>query len=141
MEQHGYAGDVGPAEAWELLNKDPDAVLVDVRTEAEWRYVGLPELGGIGKKTHCVSWLLYPDNRRNADFLAQLEGSGVTPDQTLLLICRSGQRSRDAAIALTAAGFRCCYNVAEGFEGPRDAEFHRGQEGGWKARGLPWVQG
>jgi rhodanese-related sulfurtransferase len=141
MGQQGYAGDVDPAQAWEMLSKDPDAVLVDVRTDAEWRYVGLPELSGIGKKAYCVSWQLYPDMRHNADFAAQVAQSGITADKTLLLICRSGQRSRDAALALTATGFSRCYNVAEGFEGPRDAQFHRGGDGGWKARGLPWVQG
>lgn len=141
MARDSYAGDVDPTEAWEILTSDPKAVLIDVRTDAEWRYVGLPELGGIGKRAYCISWQLYPDMRRNADFLAQVTDSGITPDQTLLLICRSGQRSRDAAMALTAAGFRCCYNVAEGFEGARDAQLHRGTAGGWKARGLPWAQG
>ena len=141
MGPKAYAGDVDPSQAWEILSEDPDAVLVDVRTDAEWRYVGLPELSAIGKQIHCVSWQCYPDMRHNGDFVAQIRDSGIGPEQPLLLICRSGQRSRDAAMALTAAGFRRCYNVSEGFEGPRDAQLHRGCDGGWKARGLPWAQG
>ena len=77
----------------------------------------------------------------NPNFSAELANRGVTPDQTTLFICRSGNRSAAAAIAMTAKGFTRCYNVAEGFEGPLDADKHRGTLGGWKARGLPWVQG
>ena len=140
MSEAGYAGDVGPAEAWRMLQDDPDARLIDVRTDAEWRYVGLPDLGSLGRTTLCVSWQAFPDLRRNERFVAEVAESGVTPDQTVLLICRSGQRSKDAAIALTAQGYRRCYNVAEGFEGPRDGQGHRGTSGGWKARDLPWIQ-
>jgi len=141
MAGDGYAGDIGPKKAWEILQRDPDACLVDVRTEAEWRYVGLPKLDELDKPTHCVGWQLFPDNRLNDRFTEEVKAQGVRPDQTVLLICRSGQRSRNAAIALTAAGFRCCYNVAEGFEGDKDAAGHRGTVGGWKVAGLPWGQG
>ena len=140
MSNADYAGDVGPAEAWQILADDPDARLIDVRTDAEWRYVGLPDLSRLGRQTLCVSWLAFPDLRRNEDFVAEVARSGVSPEQTLLLICRSGQRSKDAAIALTAQGYRRCYNVAEGFEGPRDPAGHRGTSGGWKVRDLPWTQ-
>jgi rhodanese-related sulfurtransferase len=141
MAADGYAGDKKPNEAWEILRRDPDACLIDVRTEAEWRYVGLPKLDALGKPTHCVSWQIYPDNRMNDRFVEDVKAAGVQPDQTVLLICRSGQRSRNAAIALTAAGFKCCYNVAEGFEGDRDGDAHRGTVGGWKFARLPWGQG
>lgn len=136
----GYAGDVSPAEAWALLERDPGAVLVDVRTDAEWTYVGLPDLTGLGKETLCVSWQVFPAMGLNPGFAAELAASGVGRDQPLLLICRSGVRSRDAAIALTGAGYRRCYNVADGFEGPCDGARHRGSAAGWKASGLPWVQ-
>jgi rhodanese-related sulfurtransferase len=76
----------------------------------------------------------------NDRFVAEVEALGVERDSPVLLLCRSGQRSRAAAIALTAAGFGPCYNVAEGFEGPHDAARHRGTSAGWKARGLPWAQ-
>ena len=128
----GYAGDLRPAEAWELLQKDPKAVLVDVRTMPEWGFVGVPRLDGIGKETICVSWQNFPDMGRN---------ERVGQDQPVLLLCRSGARSKAAAMALTAAGFGPCYNVAEGFEGDRDGDMHRGSVGGWKVAGLPWAQG
>lgn len=139
--QEGYAGDLRPAEAWALLKDDPKAVLVDVRTMPEWNFVGLPRLDGLGKETVCVSWQVFPDMGMNADFAGEVEGRGVSKDQPVLLICRSGARSRSAAMALTAAGFGPCYNVAEGFEGDRDGELHRGSVGGWKMAGLPWAQG
>lgn len=141
MAGDGYAGDVKPKEAWEILQKDPNACLIDVRTEAEWRYVGLPKLEKIGKATHCISWQIFPDNRLNDHFVEQVRAKGVRPDQPLLLLCRSGQRSKHAAIALTAVGYKSCYNVAEGFEGDRDGGGHRGTVGGWKVAGLPWEQG
>lgn len=137
----GYAGDLRPAEAWALLEKDPKAVLVDVRTAPEWNFVGLPRLDGLGKETVCVSWQSYPSMARNDSFVAEVESKGVGKGQPILLLCRSGARSRAAAIALTAAGFGPCYNVAEGFEGDRDSALHRGTVGGWKAAGLPWSQG
>jgi rhodanese-related sulfurtransferase len=141
MAADEYAGDVAPKEAWDILQRDRDACLVDVRTEAEWRYVGLPTLDALGKATYCVSWQVFPDNRQNEHFIEEVRALGIRPEQSVLLLCRSGQRSRQAAIALTAAGFATCYNVAEGFEGDKDAASHRGSVGGWKVAGLPWAQG
>ena len=134
-----YAGDVDPLGTWQALSDDPGAVLVDVRTDAEWRFVGLPDLSPLGKQTALVTWQIYPDMGLNPGFVEQVRAAGVTEVQSVYLICRSGQRSRDAAIALTAAGFARCHNVAEGFEGPLDAEGHRAVAG-WKCRGLPWRQ-
>lgn len=135
-----YAGDVDPTATWQALSEDPGAVLIDVRTDAEWRFVGLPDLSSMGKRTALVSWQGYPDMGLNPGFVEQVRAAGVTEAQSLYLICRSGQRSRDAAIALTASGFPTCFNVAEGFEGPMDEAAHRGGVAGWKARGLPWRQ-
>jgi rhodanese-related sulfurtransferase len=137
----GYAGDLRPAEAWALLKEDPKAVLIDVRTAPEWGFVGLPRLDGLGKETICISWQAYPDMARNAEFAAEVAAKGVGKDQPVLLLCRSGARSKAAAMALTQAGFGPCYNVAEGFEGDRDGDLHRGSVGGWKVAGLPWAQG
>ena len=139
--QDGYAGDLRPAEAWELLKENPKAVLVDVRTLPEWNFVGLPRLDSLSKETICVSWQSFPDMGMNAAFVEEVAARGVDKDQPVLLICRSGARSRSAAMALTAAGFGPCYNVAEGFEGDRDGDLHRGSVGGWKVAGLPWAQG
>ncbi len=136
----GYAGDVSVREAWDMLEKEPGAVLVDVRTDPEWRYVGLPDLSELEKRTVCVNWQTYPDLELNPDFADDIEIRGIGPDRTLLIMCRSGARSRDAAVALTARGYTRCYNVAGGFEGPHDAERHRGARDGWKAAGLPWRQ-
>ncbi|MBN9589207.1 MAG: sulfurtransferase [Alphaproteobacteria bacterium 64-11] len=139
-----YAGDVTPQEAWETLNADPRAQLIDVRTFAEWNFVGLPDLSALGRRVHCVEWQTFPSGAPNADFVelarAALAGAGVGADSPVLLLCRSGARSRAAAIALTGAGFERCFNVAQGFEGDRDEQGHRGSAGGWKAAGLPWRQ-
>jgi rhodanese-related sulfurtransferase len=134
-----YAGDLGPAEAYELLERDPDAVLVDVRTRAEWAYVGLPDLSGLGKAVVRVEWSRYPDGARNAAFLDELAAAGVDRDRPVVFLCRSGVRSGAAAEAATGAGYGRAYNVAEGFEGPLDGDGHRGSRG-WRAAGLPWRQ-
>lgn len=140
----GYAGDIEPPLAWELLSKEKDAVLVDVRTSAEWSFVGLSDLSSIGKQPVTIEWLSLPSMSRNADFdrlvkeaLAQLN---VGSESAVVFICRSGARSRDAAISLTRQGFRRCYNLAGGFEGDLDGDRHRAGRNGWKFYGLPWQQ-
>lgn len=136
-----YAGDVSPKEAWEILAKESKAILVDVRSQAEWTFVGVPDLANIGKRTVMLSWQVYPQMAIDPDFAAKLKPQlGADTETPVLFICRSGARSRSAAQAATAAGFKRCYNVAEGFEGDKDGSSHRGQRGGWKAAGLPWVQ-
>lgn len=135
-----YAGDISPKQAWAMLAEEPEAVLVDVRTDAEWTYVGLPDLSSVGKRTIGVMWKSYPDMAVNEGFVDDIRKVGPSPDAAILLLCRSGVRSRSAAIALTAAGFRRCYNIDGGFEGPCDARGHRGGAAGWKADGLPWEQ-
>ena len=139
MNDAGYAGDVMPAEAWKRLQDDPRAVLVDVRTDAEWRFVGIPDLAPIGKQVRLVEWQTFPDGRPNAGFSGEVAGL-LEKDQPVYFLCRSGARSRAAAIALTAMGFGPCYNVAQGFEGDKDGQSHRGSVGGWKHAGLPWRQ-
>ena len=136
-----YAGDISAKDAWDVLKAETDAVLVDVRTDAEWAYVGLPDLDGIGKRALLIPWQNFPVMAENADFARTLEDSGTQRDAAHLFICRSGQRSRFAAIAMTGLGFTRCYNVADGFEGPHDESGHRGRAAGWKADGLPWKQG
>jgi rhodanese-related sulfurtransferase len=142
---NSYAGDVSPDEAWTLLGDDPRAVLVDVRTVPEWNFVGTPDLRPLGKQALLVEWQSFPPAGPRPDFVAtvarQLAEQGVPKDAPVLLLCRSGARSRSAAIALTAAGFTRALNVDGGFEGPLDGDGHRGGVEGWKARGLPWAQG
>jgi len=139
MNSGSYAGDLMPKEAWELLRSNPDSLLVDVRTDAEWRFVGIPDLAPIGKQVQLVQWQLFPEGRPNPDFVGEVAGL-LEIEQPVLFLCRSGARSRAAAMALTAAGYGPCYNVAEGFEGDKDGEGHRGRVGGWKHAGLPWRQ-
>ena len=137
----GYAGDLSPTEAWQKLATLPRAVLVDVRTQAEWSYVGLPDLGSLAKPVHKLSWQVFPEMQVNPGFVESVQAAGIAPDQPILLLCRSGVRSVAAAKALTEQGFTQCYNIRDGFEGPGDGEKHRGRVSGWKVEGLPWVQG
>lgn len=133
-----YAGELSPSEAWGLLATDPEAVLVDVRSEAELMFVGAPDVTDLGKKLVTVEWNHWPSGQRNESFLEELRDKGVT-EGPVLFLCRSGVRSRAAAAEATAAGLAPSYNVREGFEGDLDAHHHRGG-GGWRACGLPWRQ-
>jgi rhodanese-related sulfurtransferase len=135
-----YAGELKPAEAWEMLRVDPGAQLVDVRTRPEWDFVGVPNLEAIGKRPTFLSWHIYPTMQVNPTFADELRRVAPSSDTPLLFLCRSGARSRSAAEAMTALGYRRCYNVSEGFEGRVDVEHHRGYKAGWKAAGLPWIQ-
>ena len=136
-----YAGDVSVAAAWTALEQDPRAQLVDVRTAAEWAFVGLPDLTGIGRRVHCIEWLSFPAMEPNPAFVAEVDAAlAADRDIALYLLCRSGARSRAAAIALTEAGYSKAFNIAGGFEGDLDAERHRGKNNGWKANGFPWAQ-
>jgi rhodanese-related sulfurtransferase len=136
----GYTGDVAPTTAWKILSERKDAILIDVRTRAEWSYVGQPDLGPIGKKLALVEWQVFPSMQPNPEFVGALSGAITNKEAPLLFICRSGARSAAAAKAMTAAGYSTCLNVADGFEGPLDAQGKRGSAGGWKAAGLPWRQ-
>lgn len=140
-----HIDDVDVAETWRRLSDDPKAVLVDVRTQAEWAFVGLPDLAPLSKRVLTQEWQTFPQGQVDAQFAerlsALLERQGVSHEDEIFFICRSGSRSRMAAMALSEHGFRRCRNVAEGFEGPLDPHRHRGQVAGWKAAGLPWIQG
>ena len=135
-----YAGDLDPVETYRLLAKDPDAVLVDVRTRAEWTYVGLPDLAALGRRAVLVEWQRFPDGSVNDRFVDELREAGVAAGVPVYFLCRSGVRSAAAAEAATAAGLGPAYNVAHGFEGPLD-EHGRRSLAGWKISGLPWRQG
>ena len=131
---------ISPTEVWQQIQSNPNAQLVDVRTDAEWTYVGLADLSAAGKQPVLVSWQVFPRMEVNAGFIDQLKQAGFTPDHHIYFLCRSGVRSLAAAQAAQDAGFPHAYNVADGFEGNADAEGHRGRLGGWKASGLPWRQ-
>ena len=131
---------VAPTQTWEALQADASAQLVDVRTDAEWNFVGLPDLDAAGKNAILIPWQVYPTMQRNAGFVDNLKEAGLTPDNKIYFLCRSGVRSLAAAQAARAAGFPHVFNIADGFEGPPDAEGHRGTTAGWKADNLPWRQ-
>ena len=145
VDANAYAGDVSVQEAFQMLEADPRSVLVDVRTEPEWQYVGAPDLSGVAKDVLFLSWHVYPSMRVPSDFVERLVGDlrmrGGDEASPVLFLCRSGARSRSAALAMTRAGWSRCFNIADGFEGPADGDRHRGVVGGWKAGGLPWRQG
>ncbi|HET7596381.1 MAG TPA: rhodanese-like domain-containing protein [Burkholderiales bacterium] len=128
-----YEGALLPQEAYEVLQGAPGARLVDVRTRAEWDWVG--RIPGAVE----IEFLTYPGSRPNPAFLAQLEQQ-VDKEALVLFICRSGGRSHHAAELAMQAGYTQCYNVLEGFEGGKDTAGHRNTKGGWRARGLPWTQ-
>lgn len=131
---------VSPKQSFAALLADPEAQLIDVRTDAEWQYVGIPDLREAGKRAVLISWQYFPSGNVNPDFVGDLRDAGVAADAALYFICRSGVRSLAAAAAAEAAGFTRCFNVAEGFEGHPDADGHRGTVAGWKADNLPWRQ-
>jgi rhodanese-related sulfurtransferase len=128
-----YEGALLPKEAYQLLQQAPGAKLVDVRTRAEWDWVGrIPDAVEI-------ELLTYPGSRPNASFVAELERQ-VDKETPVMFICRSGGRSHNAALLAQQAGYSQCYNVLEGFEGDKDDQGHRNLKGGWRASGLPWTQ-
>jgi rhodanese-related sulfurtransferase len=131
-----YAGAVTPDEAYALLQSEPAARLIDVRTNAERDWVGkvsVPET-----RHGAIQWTLYPGGAPNPAFLEQLEQQ-ASRDEVLLFLCRSGVRSRHAAKLATENGYRNAYDILEGFEGDKDAEGHRKSVGGWCKAGLPWT--
>ena len=127
-----YPGDVTPSEAW-ALHRAGAARLVDVRTEAEWTYVG--RVDGVP----LVQWRAFGAQQPNPRFVEQLAAQ-VPREQPVMFLCRSGVRSQSAAKVATEAGWRVAMNVLEGFEGDLDAAQQRGTLGGWRRAGLPWIQ-
>ncbi|ALG67032.1 rhodanese-like domain-containing protein [Beggiatoa leptomitoformis] len=138
---------IAPREAWRLLEENPKAILIDVRAEMEYLWIGHPK-GAIH-----IPWIDEPDWTVNPHFAAEVRKlllGGVITDHDdvehpidsipILLICRSGNRSLEAGKELVRKGFSNVYNVIEGFEGPLDHEHHRSTISGWRFHGLPWEQ-
>ena len=139
-----YAGEIEAQEAWSILKERPDAQLLDVRSAAEWTFVGLPDLSSLGKNALLVELQSFPGMTVNPRFLEMaqeaLSKASASKASPVLCLCRSGARSRQAAMMLTQAGYSAAYNISAGFEGDADPERHRGKKNGWKTAGLPWVQ-
>ncbi len=134
-EQMGlpYQGALTPSEAYEILILDPEARLVDVRTRAEWDWVGkIPN-------SIQIEWSTYPAGQPNPEFITELKHQ-VNVNALTMFICRSGARSSSAAKAATEMGYQNSYNVLEGFQGDKDEHGHRDSVNGWRKAGLPWTQ-
>ncbi len=128
-----YDGALTPSEAHEVLGLAPGAKLIDVRTRAEWDWVGrIP--GSVE-----IEWQTYPGGQPNPGFGAQLEQQ-VDREALTMFLCRSGARSHAAAAIAKESGYTAVYNIIEGFEGDRDAHGRRNNVGGWRHAGLPWTQ-
>lgn len=132
--------ELGPEEAWGLLVTEPDVRLVDVRTPQEWQLVGVPDLSDLNKDVVFVGWQLLPLMNVNPDFSAQLNAEGCDRETPMIFICRSGGRSRDAATAMTANGYRKCFNFSSGFEGKKAESLEMPEDvvPSWQKFGLPW---
>ena len=131
---------VQPKDVWDALRTDPDAQMLDVRTDAEWNFVGIADLSAAQKAPALIPWQVFPSMQVNAGFTEQMKQAGLKPDHKIYFLCRSGVRSLAAAQAAIAAGFVHSFNIADGFEGPPDGAGHRGVTSGWKASDLPWRQ-
>lgn len=146
MQSEAIVDQTTPTTAYEELRDNPDSALVDVRTVAEWTFVGLPDLQETGRQLATVEWVGFPAMAPNPAFYDQLvQTFGRELPGTLFFICRSGARSLAAARlvaerAAQAGGHIRCVNVREGFEGDLDPEGRRGRLNGWKQAGLPWRQ-
>ncbi|WP_029151881.1 rhodanese-like domain-containing protein [Methylovulum miyakonense] len=125
---------LSPLQAWELMQKQPRAVLIDVRTKIEHTFIGHPP-GALN-----IPWKELPDWLLNPEFVPLVVEAVPERDTPILLLCRSGQRSLDAANTLQQVGYIRLINIEGGFEGPLDNDKHRGNIGGWRFHGLPWQQ-
>ena len=135
-----YTGDLSALKAWDFLKEDPNVELIDVRTSAEWHYVGFPDLNIAHKKPMFIEWRVLPDMSLNERFLDSLNKLVPDKNKSLVFLCRTGGRSQEAAIAATKNGYKACYNIENGFEGELNNKSKRGHLNGWKASDLPWRQ-
>ena len=131
---------ISSKQCFERLSEESSSYLVDVRTKPEWLFVGLPDLQSLNKQTICVSWHVYPNMEINVNFESEILESGINKHDNIFLICRSGNRSSNAAEFLTSRGFTNCFNVKDGFEGEIGPNYQRSTINGWKYNNLPWKQ-
>lgn len=135
-----YKRNLLPKMAVDRLNENPDAVLIDVRTSAEHKYVGFPE------NSILIPWFDEPDLNSDPSAFCEAVNNHLSDrsdilSTELILICRSGFRSNEALKCLQTNGFTCVSHVASGFEGDLDENDHRGNLNGWRNDGMPWSQG
>ena len=140
LNNNKYIQNISSQDCFEKLSREDDSYLIDVRTKPEWLYVGAPNLKSLQKNTIFVEWQIHPDMQININFESEILKSGISKKDSVFLICRSGQRSLDAAYFLKSCGFTKCYNVTDGFEGKLNHDKHRSTSEGWKFHNLPWKQ-
>jgi rhodanese-related sulfurtransferase len=142
MPAGDYAGDVSCTDAWQALQENPVAILVDVRTQVEWQLIGQPDLSSLDKEAVNIQWVTMQG--MNDNFLEELQLAlkerGADKQTPLYFMCQSGGRSKMAAMQMTALGYEQSFNLFEGFEGDLDEHQHRNSVSGWKVAGLPWTQ-
>lgn len=134
-----YVGEIMAGEIWEYLQEN-DSVVVDVRTNAEWKFVGTPDLNSTKSQLLCLEWLKYPDFEANSHFITDIMRLIQDENMPIFFLCKTGGRSAMAANAAAQFGYKNCFNIMHGFEGDHDGNLHRGFVNGWKAEGLPWKQ-
>ena len=127
-------------ECFNKLSEISNSYLIDIRTKPEWEFIGVPDLSSLNKKTIFISWNMYPEMKINSLFENQITESNIKKNDNIFLICRSGNRSSDAAEFLTSLGFTNCFNVKDGFEGEIGHNHQRSTINGWKYSKLPWKQ-
>ena len=131
---------ISSQECFKKLSIEVHSHLIDVRTKPEWIYIGVPDLSSINKKVIFISWQVYPEMEINKFFENQILESNIKKDDNHYFICRSGQRSHDAAKFLDSRSFSNCFNVIDGFEGNLNHERQRASIDGWQFNNLPWKQ-
>jgi len=131
---------VSSLQCFEILSNKTDTYLIDVRTQPEWEFAGIPDLSIINKKIIFVSFLIYPHMDKNKDFEKEILNQRIKKNDHLYFICRSGQRSLNASELLINSGFYNCFNVVDGFEGELNSHRKRSLINGWKYNNLPWKQ-
>ena len=131
-----YAGDITSLQAWGFLSSEQNSILVDVRTSAEIAFVGKPD---VPDQQYIASPIYeFPHMEFCESFIEDIKS--LSGYEKILFLCRSGSRSRNAAVIASNEGLNFCYNVSDGFEGDLDGNGHRGNISGWKASKLPWSQ-
>lgn len=134
----GYKGDITPEETLKLLQDDEHTTIVDVRTIAEWKLVGMVDISHLPNKILYIEWVDFPDRKFNENFITDLKAAVSARNGSIYFLCRTGVRSAAAAKLATLAGYENCYNIIEGFEGATDDKGRRGRITGWQGRDLPW---
>ncbi len=128
--------------AWQMMEENPRTILIDIRSTMEYLFVGHP------KGAVHIPWIDEPNWTVDPHFVTRVRelmlGGAICDVEEgcapVILICRSGKRSKEAGRALIEAGLKMIYHVDEGFEGDLDEDHHRSTQGGWRFHGLPWEQ-